>query len=120
MALALLVLAVAVGCFSADGERHHRRALEGERSIDELRRSLGWYDLAAQSEIQEIVSPKELFEWAERIRAMRKPAVPSPKKNVLIVSGGGIYGAAEQRGKILGLPAGLDKIQIALSHTVFS
>jgi hypothetical protein len=92
-ASALLVLAVAVGCFSAAGERHHRRALEGERSIDELHRSSGWYDLEAQSAIHETVSPKDLIEWAERTRAMRKPAVPSPKKNVLVVSGGGIYGA---------------------------
>lgn len=92
-ALVLLALAAAIGCFSADGKHHGRRPLEGERSIEELRRSSGWYDLEAQNAIHETVPPKDLIEWAEQTRALRKPAVPSPKKNILVVSGGGIYGA---------------------------
>jgi patatin-like phospholipase len=91
--LVLLALAVTIGCFSPDSDRHHHRAREGERSVDELRRSSGWYDLEAQAAILETIPPKELTEWARKIRDLRKPAAPSPPKNVLVVSGGGIYGA---------------------------
>src|SRR4029453_13407800 len=90
--LALVALAAAVGCFGTDREHHHHWARDGERSVDELQRSSGWYDLEAQAAIHETVPPKDLIEWAEKARALRKPAVPSPRKSILIVSGGGIYG----------------------------
>lgn len=92
-ALVLLVLAATIGCFSSDGDHRHRRAREGERSVEELRRSSGWYDLEAQNAIHETISPKDLIEWAEKTRDLRKPAIPSPRKSILVVSGGGIYGA---------------------------
>jgi predicted acylesterase/phospholipase RssA len=91
--LAMLALAAAIGCFGTDRERHHERGPKGQRTVEELRRSSGWYDLEAQAAILETIPPNELIEWAQKTRDLRKPAVPSPKKNVLIVSGGGIYGA---------------------------
>jgi patatin-like phospholipase len=90
--LAPLVLAAAVGCL---GDEHcFRHGLsEPPRSVEELHRSLGWYDLEAQAAILDTVPPKDLLEWAEKARAIRKPAAPVPKKNILVISGGGIYGA---------------------------
>jgi hypothetical protein len=80
--LVLLALAMAIGC-----------ARDGQRSQDELRRSAGWYDLAAQSEVRQTVPPNELLAWAAKARANTRPAVPSAPKNILVISGGGIYGA---------------------------
>ena len=91
--LALLVLAVAIGCASADRECRFGRGKQPTRSIDELRRSAGWYDVDAQAAVLETIPPNELLDWATKARANTKPAVPSPQKNILIISGGGIYGA---------------------------
>src|SRR5690349_7490671 len=93
VALVLLALAVAIGCAGADHPHRLGRARDGQRSVDELRRSAGWYDVAAQAEILDTVPPNELLDWAAKARANSKPAVPFPAKNILVISGGGIYGA---------------------------
>lgn len=91
--LALLALAVAIGCAGQDRTCRFGGARNDPRSVDELRRSAGWYDVEAQAAVTETVPPNELLDWAAKARANSKPAVPSPQKNILIVSGGGIYGA---------------------------
>ena len=88
--LVLLALAVAIGCAGADRRRDRRHP---PRSKEELRQSAGWYDLEAQAATPETVSPNELLDWAAKTRASSKPAVPSPTKNILVISAGGIYGA---------------------------
>jgi hypothetical protein len=89
--LALLALAVAIGCAGRD--RHAGRFRGDVRSVEELQQSAGWYDLLAHSEVRTAVPTDELLKWAARVRAVTKPEVLSPRKNVLVVSGGGIYGA---------------------------
>jgi hypothetical protein len=91
--LALLALAVTIGCAGADRDCRFGRFRDPPRSKDELRRSAGWYDLEAQAAIHDTVPPNELLAWAAKARANNKPAVPSPPKNILVLSGGGIYGA---------------------------
>jgi len=89
--LVLLTLAAVIGC--ADRECRLLRSREAPRSKDELRRSSGWYDLEAQAAILDTISPSDLLDWVAKARANAKPAVPSPPKNILAISGGGIYGA---------------------------
>ena len=36
---------------------------------------------------------RDLFALAERVRSEKKPAVPPPKRNILVLSGGGSFGA---------------------------
>ena len=91
--MALLALAVAIGCAGTGCRHHFLHSRDDTRSIDELHRSAGWYDLDAQLEIRGTASGDELIDWATKARAITRPAVPSAKKNVLVVSGGGIYGA---------------------------
>ena len=90
--LGLLAMAVAIGCTGSVRERHAERHTP-QRSLEELRASVGWFDLETQTAIRDTVRPDELIDWAEKIRASSAPAVKSPPKNVLVISGGGIYGA---------------------------
>jgi predicted acylesterase/phospholipase RssA len=83
-----LLLAAGVGCA---GWREGR--FGSRRSSEELKAALGWVDQEAQSAGRSVVPTAELVDWAERSRQSRKPAAPSPPKNVLIISGGGAYGA---------------------------
>jgi hypothetical protein len=88
----LLALAAAVlGCTNSGGVR--QGPLRGDRSLEELQAAVGWSDPVAQAAGRSVVPTDELVEWAEKARAARKPAVPFPTKNILIISGGGVYGA---------------------------
>ncbi len=40
-----------------------------------------------------VIPPTELVAFANQARVTRKPAVPSPHKDILVISGGGVYGA---------------------------
>src|SRR5262245_16884729 len=50
--LVLLALAAAVGCAGAGRHHHFGHSRDDARSVDELHRSAGWYDLDAQLEIR--------------------------------------------------------------------
>lgn len=89
--LALVFLATAVGC--AGGSRFGRDPLWGERSVAELRASIGWYDLPAQAAVQNTIRSEDLYAFSTQARAARKPDVPVSKKTILVVTGGGSYGA---------------------------
>jgi predicted acylesterase/phospholipase RssA len=89
--LALALVAAVLGC-TGSGEDRLRR-LRGERSTEVLKTAVGWTDPEAQSAGRGVVSTDELVEWAAQAKAARKPAVPSPTKNILVVSGGGVFGA---------------------------
>jgi hypothetical protein len=91
--LALLALAVAIGCAGSDRHCRPFRSDDPPRSEEELRRSAGWQDVEAQAAVLGTIPAKELLDWAEKARANTRPAVPSPKKNILVVSGGGMFGA---------------------------
>ena len=44
--------------------------------------------------IDEVLSfSDELVVWADKARAANKHAVPPPTKNILVISGGGVFGA---------------------------
>src|SRR5262245_1006653 len=92
--LGLIVLAAAIGCAGHECRVGHIGRFAGEeRPLEELRASAGWYDLEAQTAIQSAIRGEELLAWADKLRAESKPAVPSPKKSILVLSGGGVYGA---------------------------
>jgi len=88
--LVLILLATALGCA---GGRFGRGPGQEERSVEELRASAGWYDLEAQASIWETLRSEDLFAFASQARAARKPAVPVQRKSILVVTGGGSYGA---------------------------
>ena len=91
LGLVLALVAVVFGCNNSGGDRLGR--LRGDRSAEELKAAVGWADPEAQAAGRSVVPTDELVEWAEKSRQSRKPAVPSPTKNILIISGGGVYGA---------------------------
>ncbi|QJW95960.1 patatin-like phospholipase family protein [Frigoriglobus tundricola] len=98
VALGLVLVALVIGCASPGsiGERRAPlRHLMGReaRSPEELRASIGWLDIEAQDAGRGTITSKDLIEFAEQARATRKPPVPFPRKSVLIVTGGGSYGA---------------------------
>lgn len=82
-----LCAAVAVGCVG--GICPELR----ERSKDQLRAATGWMDPVAQNEIRGTIHPDELLRFAEKTRAARKPEVLPPRRTVLVISGGGAFGA---------------------------
>jgi predicted acylesterase/phospholipase RssA len=98
IALGLILAAVALGCGGPGGlgERlvhfKHLTGREG-RTKEELKASVGWFDLEAQESGRSALHTDELLAFAERSRAAAKPAVPFPRKTVLIITGGGSYGA---------------------------
>ena len=78
------------------GERliHFKRLTGREgRTKEELRASIGWYDLDAQEAGRSTFRNEDLLAFAERNRAAVKPPIPYPRKTVLVISGGGSYGA---------------------------
>jgi predicted acylesterase/phospholipase RssA len=81
----LLLLAVGLGCAGDRGRR--------QPSVEQLRSAVGWLDPEAQAEIRSAVQPDELIQLAAQARANRKPAVLPPRRSVLVVSGGGAFGA---------------------------
>jgi hypothetical protein len=83
-------VAVLLGCA---GTRHAPRLRPGERSAQELKDSVYWIDPEAQEAGRSTVTSEDLLEFAARSRAAVTPAKPFPHKNVLVLSGGGSYGA---------------------------
>ena len=97
-ALGLVLIATAIGCSSpsAVGDRlapYRRTAGRGDRSTAELKASVGWLDPEAQDSGRSTFQPEDLLRFAERSRVAVKPPVPFPRKTVLVVTGGGSYGA---------------------------
>jgi hypothetical protein len=89
--LGLIALATVIGCTGSG--RLGRNPVQGERSIQDLRASAGWYDIDAQNAFRETIRTEDLAAFAAQSRAARKPATPVPQKNILILTGGGAYGA---------------------------
>lgn len=90
------LLAAGFGCLGPNRESRRSeaaRVARGERTTEELRASVGWLDIAAQDEIRSTLKSEELLALADRARAAVKPPVQYPKKNILVVTGGGSYGA---------------------------
>ncbi|MCE9565479.1 MAG: patatin-like phospholipase family protein [Planctomycetes bacterium] len=98
IALLLALSAAIVGC-AGQGDARRKpfarfRASPGEnRSAEELSSALGWIDREAQASGRSVVPSNELVAFANQARVVRKPAVPSPHKDILVISGGGVYGA---------------------------
>jgi predicted acylesterase/phospholipase RssA len=102
---AVLVLAATlIGCHGAAdqggrggvGDRiggNVRRLVGEERGPDELRAAAGWLDPDAQAAVRNVVRPDDLITFAEKVRDERRPPIPFPRKTVLVISGGGVYGA---------------------------
>jgi predicted acylesterase/phospholipase RssA len=88
--LALLFAAI-LGC-AGPGCRLYRPDYP-LRSEDELKAAIGWVDPEAQSAGRDVVPTEDLVRFGEQVKAARRPAVPYPKKNILVISGGGAYGA---------------------------
>jgi Patatin-like phospholipase len=89
--LGLVILAAAIGC--AGSGHHKHRMFPEERSVEELKASIGWIDPEAQSAGQITLKSEELIEFAAWARAARKPAVPVPHRNILVITGGAAYGS---------------------------
>lgn len=88
--LAPVVLAVLIGCAGRPAPLDWMR---GERTVQELKDSVYWIDPDAQEAGRSAVTAEDLLEFAARSRAAVRPARPFPRKSVLILSGGGSYGA---------------------------
>src|SRR5215218_8075909 len=93
--LGLMLLVVALGCTGPGGNSRTSRLdrFRGERTKEELKASVGWLDQEAQEAGRSTVRTEELLAFADRSRAAVKPPVPFPRKSVLVISGGGSYGA---------------------------
>ncbi|HUR55332.1 MAG TPA: patatin-like phospholipase family protein [Gemmataceae bacterium] len=78
-----LSLALTAGCGN----------LNSQRSLKELHDAGKWVDPVTQDEVVSVVRTDELLQTAEHIRASRRPPVLYPKRSVLVLSGGGAYGA---------------------------
>lgn len=98
LGLALVLAAAALGC-TGRGDRDARRGplerlgLRDERDAEQLKASVGWLDEQAQKEGRSTLQREEVLAFAERSRLAAKPAVPFPKKSILVLTGGGSYGA---------------------------
>jgi hypothetical protein len=89
--LGMVVLATVIGCTGSG--LLTRNPVKGERSLEDLRAAGGWYDIDAQNAFRETIRNEDLSEFASQSRAARKPAIPVAQKNILILTGGGSYGA---------------------------
>lgn len=92
-ALGLILLAVALGCTSSKSRFTPFDRFRGERTTEELKASVGWIDPEAQEAGRSTIRTEDLLAYAERSRAAAKPPQPFPRKSVLVISGGGSYGA---------------------------
>lgn len=98
--VALVLAATGLGCNApnrepVDLERAGkiRRWIDGDRTVEELKVAAGWLDLDAQLAGRGVVSRDDLLLFAERARSSHRPAVLPTPKNILIISGGGVFGA---------------------------
>lgn len=92
--VALTLVAVLIGCHGAGDRGDRVRRLVGEeRGTEELKAAVGWLDPEAQAAVRSVVRPDDLLAFADRVRAERRPPVPFPRKTVLVISGGGVFGA---------------------------
>lgn len=82
-----LLLVALVGCFSLPSGEELRSPVRGGLNPAEL------VDPTAQAEADQLLDMAALFRMAERVRAEQRPAVPPPKRTVLVLSGGGAFGA---------------------------
>ncbi|MBA4067250.1 MAG: hypothetical protein C0501_26795 [Isosphaera sp.] len=92
--LAAALLAVLIGCAGPAGDGligfGFRR---GGRSEQELRQAVGWVDPYAQDATRRSMLPDDFPEFSGLVRSLRRPPVPFPRRSVLVVSGGGVFGA---------------------------
>jgi predicted acylesterase/phospholipase RssA len=78
--------AALIGCAS-------RQPPGGGRTQAELNQALGWVDPEAQAAAR-VPFPHDVYStFAKQARLARKPAVLSPHKDILVISGGGVYGS---------------------------
>jgi hypothetical protein len=94
--LSVALVALALGCAGHRGERGSLFGRSGkahQRTSEELKNSIGWIDLEAQEAGRSTLRDNDMLEFAEKTRAARKPEKLSPRKTVLMLSGGGSYGA---------------------------
>jgi predicted acylesterase/phospholipase RssA len=93
-ALVAALAAVLIGCAGPAGDGlvgfGFRRM---ERSEEELRQAVGWTDPYAQDIARRAGLPPDFVEFCDLVRALRRPPVPYPRRTVLVVSGGGVFGA---------------------------
>jgi predicted acylesterase/phospholipase RssA len=95
-ALGLLLVVAASGCGNPGGSRdsHPRFGFgEGRRTAAELKESVGWLDPEAQEAGRGPLTAADVLAFAERSREAVKPPTPYPRKSILVVTGGGSYGA---------------------------
>jgi predicted acylesterase/phospholipase RssA len=90
--LALVLLALSLGCIGPSKGPRVNRA-RGERTTDELKASADWLDVEAQEAGRSTIKTEDLLAFAKRSRDEAKPAKPYPRKTILVMSGGGAYGA---------------------------
>jgi hypothetical protein len=94
LAVGLVLIATVVGCGGPGGFRERFPQLGGrQRTTEELKASVGWIDPEAQDVGRGVYNSEDLLTFAERSRASVKPPVPYPRKTVLVITGGGSYGA---------------------------
>ncbi len=79
------VLTVLAGCAPASmtGVSFRAQGIDPRRVID----------APAQAEAEMLCNMNEFYALGEQLKQIRKPAVVPPKKSVLVLSGGGTYGA---------------------------
>src|SRR5687768_17308471 len=94
LAVGLVLIATVIGCGGPGGFRERFPQFGGrQRTTEELKASVGWIDPQAQDDGRGVYNSEDLLTFAERSRASVKPPVQYPRKTVLVVSGGGSYGA---------------------------
>ncbi|MBA4190078.1 MAG: patatin [Planctomycetaceae bacterium] len=100
LAICLAIVAgfAIAGCAKSEGERRKpfarfRPAPGDNRSKEELKSAVGWVDEKAHAAGRSIIPREEMLAFANQVRVTRKPAKPSPHKDILVISGGGVYGA---------------------------
>ena len=93
------LFAAALGCSSpsavGDGLSFKRLGGRGGggRTTAELKASVGWLDVEAQEAGRSTIRTEDLLAFADRAKAAVKPAAQFPRKRILIITGGGSYGA---------------------------
>lgn len=87
-AAVLAALAAGTGCFG-----HAQQALRPPTPVAAGINPADLVDPTAEADARMLSNAVSLYQVAERIRVDNRPAVLPPKKSVLVLSGGGSYGA---------------------------